>query len=157
MSTMKALMKLFENVGTKCPGCGMDGELMNEVSVNGESCKQCPQCGVISDERGQAIKAINDSNTVTEGREDDLNSPESLAEIRDELQEIQDEFEDLIRRTNRAVRQLPGVHRQRAEMYWLGHIKAAVDGSQYGFGDHETDLAKTIASLNRMVGGESDE
>lgn len=70
-----------------------------------------------------------------------------FSEASAELQELYEELEEWIDRTQRLVRQIGGVAQDRAEMYWLAHIKSSLDSDRYGYGRSHTDMASLIRGL----------
>lgn len=60
-----------------------------------------------------------------------LSSSESKV-LAERFEEYKEKLEELMDKIEEEVEKLPGVQRKRAESYWVGHIRGALDNEESG-------------------------
>jgi hypothetical protein len=89
------------------------------------------------------------------GGNQQMNPTEWKTELVDRLEEIRDEMLELVGEAHQLVRGSP--EQQRAEAYWIGHIKGALNKEQSGYlGGSMIDMTETIESLRAELEPEAD-
>lgn len=78
-------------------------------------------------------------------------------EIADALEEKLDELKDLMREVRGLVQEVGGITNERAEVYWLAHIRTALDNDHDYLGGSMTTMADTIEEIRENADESEDD